>query len=395
MKFLIDKVILNICSKICNEESEDLSLYNGLAGEALFLFYYTKYNPNDTIAKESFEKKISFLSEKLYTIQNSTFCSGIAGIQWLFSFLYHQKIIYARDKKILCDDSHNDLKTVSMNLLDIGNYDFLHGSLGVFYYLLYSSNGHSDNYFKNYLYKLESMQIQSSYGKFIPNMFFVNNKDRANEINLGLSHGLPSILKVLLECIRKGISVSLCKKIAYDIIDCLFLCMNKDVTKSYFPSLVNINSNKSVSTSRLAWCYGDLGLAYVLYQAGKVLNDAYLENRAIEILEASTKRKDVHETKLFDFGICHGIAGVVHLYKRIWDQTKLPIFKVASEYWLSQLTASASNDIYTQFYQKFFPPENKYLKSHSFLEGAIGAGLVLLSYQINESDWDYAIMLNN
>jgi len=48
--------------------------------------------------------------------------------------------------------------------------------------------------------------------------------------------------------------------------------IDKDKYGSYFSSFA-LESTSINTKSRLGWCYGDLGIASVLYQAGKVLNE--------------------------------------------------------------------------------------------------------------------------
>jgi hypothetical protein len=397
MENLINNILKKICLKSCSHTQSDLSLYGGVAGEALFLCYYIEYIAKNEIIEEAFEKKTIFLAENNVNITNDTFCNGKVGVSWLFSFLHKKNIIYTEDKKILCDDIYIDVKKASLKMLEEGNYDFLHGSIGLFYYLLYNSAEKSfidDCYYENYIGQLEKLQVDSKYGIYVPNKFFSKDEIEKYSINLGLSHGIPSIVKVLLEVFKKGVAKELTKTIAFNLIDCMLSCMNIDTSVSYFPSAIDISSKQTSSPSRLAWCYGDLGVAYVIYQAGETFEDNYLKNLAIEILEASTKRKDVKDTKLFDFGLCHGVAGVTHIYYKVWQITKLPVFKRANEYWLSQLLLPAADNNFVPYYEKYYPPNRTFMKSHSFLEGAVGIAMVLLSYTTENTDWDYCLMLN-
>lgn len=394
-KSIISKVVFNIASKVNKYSFQTQSLYGGLAGRILFSYYYGTYF-NDKKANLIIEDELNYLVEGVNEMNSYTFCSGRAGINWLFSFLHKRGVLYEDDKKILCDDYDAVLKAVSSNLIRSGHYDVLHGSMGIHYYLLYSSptSMFKESYFSDYTDAVAALQKDSPFGKFIPNIA-LSQENKMSEINLGLSHGMPSILKVLLEGYKNKIAAQHSKEIIYNVIDCIICCMNDDRTISYFPSVRNILFTKSSNTSRLAWCYGDLGTAYILLQAGIILSDKAVESLALEILINTTKRKNMKEAGLVDFGICHGVAGVAYIYYKLWKITKLPIFRQANEYWMSQLLLPASKSNFSSYYEKYLPSEQQSQPSYSLLEGAVGIGMVLLSYVTGDTDWDYCLMLND
>jgi lantibiotic biosynthesis protein len=60
---------------------------------------------------------------------------------------------------------------------------------------------------------------------------------------------------------------------------------------------------------RLAWCRGDLGIACALWSAG-------LADQALALAHASARRPEA-TTGVIDPGLCHGAAGVGHLFARL------------------------------------------------------------------------------
>jgi hypothetical protein len=98
---------------------------------------------------------------------------------------------------------------------------------------------------------------------------------------------------------------------------------------------------------------------------------------------------------LKDSGICHGSAGIAHIYNKVWHDTQQPVFKDACDYWIQKTLDMA---IYTDGiagYKKYGGPNAAYEKTPALIDGAAGIGLVLLSYLTGDFCWDYCFMLNN
>ncbi len=78
---------------------------------------------------------------------------------------------------------------------------------------------------------------------------------------------------------------------------------------------------------RTAWCYGDLGLSFVLARAGEALGDADLSAFALQLAEETAARwsKGVQ-----DAALCHGAAGNAHFFNRWYAATGRDIFAEAA-----------------------------------------------------------------
>lgn len=380
---------------ICNFNGT--SLFSGSAGNILFLYYYARYIDNDK-AYDKLEEELSNLPNRLAYIKDETLCNGRAGIHWLFSFLYNKGLLHFDDKKILCDENDNHTKQSAMQLLSEGNFDYLHGSMGLAYYLLYNLKTPSDGslFFEDYLKRLESLHVKSRFGMFIPNPIISNLGSSRDEINLGLAHGMPSVLRLLTECFKRDVSPEFSKRFALNIVDCILNCQNIDTakSKSYFPPFMSISVDQDSIQSRLAWCYGDLGVGYSLYLAGVAFSDRYIKEFAVKILEFSTMHLQEDAVGIRDLGMCHGVAGVAHIYKKIWKSTELTIFKKTYDSWLDKLLIPAKNGHLNAYFQKFSPPQNQFVPDFSLLGGTAGIGLELIASLIDDTEWDYCFMLN-
>src|SRR5699024_10935192 len=104
---------------------------------------------------------------------------------------------------------------------------------------------------------------------------------------------------------------------------------------SNFPSYIQI-SNKEQIGSRLAWCYGDLGIGMALYITARHLNNTDIERKSIDILGSTISRRTQDITGVVDACFCHGTCGIGHIYNRLYNYTNISMFKDASIYWFNK-----------------------------------------------------------
>ena len=151
-------------------------------------------------------------------------------------------------------------------------------------------------------------------------------------------------------------------------------------------------TSEAVSKSRLAWCYGDLGIGLALWQAGKAVKNHVWKEKGLDILLQSTKRRALHETSVIDAGICHGSAGLVMIFRRLFFETQRDEFKDVILYWIDQtLNLSRFNDGLAG-YKSFV--KNEWICDYSLLTGISGIGLTLLSYLFEDKqEWDELFLL--
>jgi lantibiotic modifying enzyme len=213
--------------------------------------------------------------------------------------------------------------------------------------------------------------------------------------NISLSHGMSSIISILskllkIEEINKGKTETLLRGTVQYI---LAQEIDKDKYGSFFTNFA-LESTETVAKSRLAWCYGDLGIASVLYQAGKVLNKDSWINRSLEILLfAATQRKD----SLDDAILCHGTAGIGHIFYRMWWNTKLPEFKEAADYWFKETLKMATFKDGLAGFKALEMPDGKptYVNKYGLLTGVAGIGLAMLTYYYElDPAWDECLLLS-
>ena len=222
----------------------------------------------------------------------------------------------------------------------------------------------------------------------------VDHENNLQGYNLALSHGISSIIIFLSRIVKNGMINEKINEMLHGAVSYV-LSQEKDIIQfgSYFPSFIFKESPKSVSKSRLAWCYGDLGIGLALWNAGKAIDKVEWKEKGLEVLLHSTQRRTFDESLVVDAGICHGSVGIVMIYRRIFFETLCEEFKNASEYWITQTLHYSRFENGLIGYKAFIKGE--WVCDYSFLMGVSGIGLVLLSFlQDDQQNWDEMFLLS-
>ena len=214
-----------------------------------------------------------------------------------------------------------------------------------------------------------------------------------------MSHGISSIISILSKTYRiVGVDKEKIKRLLQGAVQYLLAQeIDKNKYGSYF-TYYALESTSDIIKSRLAWCYGDLGIASALYQAGKVLNEDNWINKSLEILLfAATERRNLQNNHVSDACLCHGTAGIGHIFYRMWWNTKLPEFKEATDYWFEQTIKMATHVDGLAGFKFFEIPDGKpvWVNRYEFLEGISGICLAMLTYYYEiEPAWDECLLLS-
>ncbi|MBK5722833.1 lanthionine synthetase C family protein [Dysgonomonas sp. Marseille-P4677] len=393
MKNKIEDKLHEIASYIYeNNENNDYSffmggLYNGKFGELLFLYYYSRFSMNDkyeTLTNHLVENLITELGKNIFS---HTYCGGLSGILYLFEYLKKEEFIdidISDAQNILDEYLIKEVRTDIKNK----NYDFLHGGLGVgLYFLSKGENLYIINELIDFIDNTAEIDEVSQGLKWLS----VLNEEGDMGYNIALSHGSTSITLFLCKVIEKGVENNKSLRLLKGGIKYL-LAQKIDLFEygSFFPNF-SIESSPSIFGSRLAWCYGDLGIAYGIWYTGKISNNKNLEYEGLDILRQSTKRK-IDVSGVVDGCVCHGSAGLVMIYRRMYFETKDDLFLDAACYWLEKTLELSKYKDGVAGYKTY--EVNKWKNDYSLLTGVSGIGLVLLDYiSDNSQNWDKMFLL--
>ena len=218
-------------------------------------------------------------------------------------------------------------------------------------------------------------------------------------INFGIPHGMCGILLFLIKCFEEfEIHKNLAEPIENSI-DWLISQLTKN--NNSIPHIMY--SEKPLTSGRLAWCYGDLSIAYTLLRGYEVLKHERARTKAFELLEKaiakSLKDSGVQNyTKYgyYDMGVCHGTSSVAYMFKKIHHITHDDDINLEAIRWIN-LTLECLDKYLLQIDSiAILEKENNFIDtSMGLLGGLSGVGLVLISFLDPKlSDWDKLLLLD-
>src|SRR6516162_7349572 len=129
--------------------------------------------------------------------------------------------------------------------------------------------------------------------------------------NVGLAHGVPGVIGLLGRVCAAGVARDKARSLLDGAVRWL---LDQDGLES-FPYWVAPGA--AGDKARLAWCYGDPGVAAALLGAARCVAEPAWESAALAIARRATERPP-SEAGVQDAGLCHGAAGLAHLFNRMF-----------------------------------------------------------------------------
>jgi len=203
-------------------------------------------------------------------------------------------------------------------------------------------------------------------------------------INLGLAHGNPGVVALLARYVVAGIEPERSRALLVRAMDYL-LAVEPRRERGRFPSWYP--SNGETGSTRLAWCYGDLGVAMAFLAAAHATGN-------VEMARTCATRT-LTEASVHDAGLCHGTTGAVHLFNRLWHATGEDVFAVAARAWIDHTLAIRNAHWIAGFPAAAREPDATiaWNPDDSLLAGASGVALALHAAISNiEPSWDRMLL---
>lgn len=357
-------------------------LLGGHTGCALFYAYYYQLTGKEKYLDKVHELVLSSIEAMSSHSLLPTHCNGIAGMVWCVQHLMNQGFVDGDMEDIFADV---DVLLGNQMIADLNNkqYDFLHEGLGIALYFLEKETPSS--WLSQVVHALEATAIHLPHGISWEDHFARHTVPTLPDepcYNLGLAHGMPAIIGILSRIKAKGIDTG---DLVEKGLDWMLSVSNSPGVSSLYPTVVN-NAGVALTTShsRMGWCYGDLPVAMTLLHGG------YRE-QAYEILAHSVQNRDIKNGMVHDTCICHGSAGIAHIFNRAYLQTQEPLFQQGAEKWLQHTI-----DLYESPAGVGFYVDGKYEIKEGLLEGIAGVGLALIAAIDKDTDpaWDRCILLS-
>lgn len=383
LKQAISNKLEQLFEAVKQVEDNNCGLLGGHPGPILFTSYYFRHDPSKI---SDYNWNIEMLYDYFQNPGSLNYSTGMAGILYTLNHLQQEELF----------DFGDDLQTFDYSIfndyiLKEPTLDFLHGSSGVIHSLL-EQDAIKDHrpFMQQWLSAIERTR-ETSDDELKWKIDF-KYKDRIDKgYSIGLAHGLPSVILILLKWYQKQPDPATLSLIQQGL-RFILSWKNEDTSRFYFPSRI---TNGQRSGGRLAWCYGDLGIAMMLYACGRDLNDKALTDLAIEIFR---KHTSIHDYKFYDVDdadFCHGSVGIAHIYARMYNATAIEAFRETAEYWYRTTLEKAIYPDGLTGYKHSYGADHGMANVYGMLEGITGIGLSFISAISSvEPKWDKALLVS-
>lgn len=401
-KIWINKEIkkLALISYTNHQQLKDIGVLAGRSGVALLQFHCAKYFDDDkysTFGVEIIESCLELINNG-YIIP--TYCNGIAGFGWVIQHLKNMDFIDL-DVDALLKPFDTYLYENMNTCFDSNVYDFLHGALGYGFYFLkrYTSEKTSQKLRGQYREKLNNLlnrleNLALSEGKCFKWESILNLSRGNIGYNLSLSHGMSSIIYFLNKLYQNGIQPLKTSRLIAGAIQYIIKFERKNSDGlSLFPSWIEEKSPLEYN-SRVAWCYGDIGIGKAFQWSGQILGEQAFVQKAKDIWVHASKRRTFGETRVEDAAFCHGSFGLTHFFNQIKLEHQLNELDESVDFWINDgLIRRTSTE--NQPYNQWNAITQKFDFNLSLLEGISGIGLCLMDWARGQkSEWDECVMMN-
>jgi hypothetical protein len=207
--------------------------------------------------------------------------------------------------------------------------------------------------------------------------------------NLGLAHGVPGVIALLARVCAAQIACSRAHPLLVGAVRWQ-LAQQGPGSFSHWVSPEGTNR-----PARLAWCYGDPGVAAALLFAGQCLEESTWKQAAVAIARRATQRVP-EQSGVVDASLCHGAAGLGHLFNRMYQATGEPWLAEAARYWLVRTLEMRKPGRGIGGYEAWSPGEDDSLTWRAetgLLTGAAGIALALLAATTTiDPAWDRILL---
>lgn len=199
--------------------------------------------------------------------------------------------------------------------------------------------------------------------------------------NLGVAHGLPGAVAFLAAACAAGVAEEKARPLLDGAVRWLLAQRLPEAEGARLPSWVASEEEPRPTSS--AWCHGDPGAAAALLVAARCAGEPAWEHEALALARLAARRPR-EEAGILSAGLCHGAAGLGHIFNRLSQATGEEEFAAAARFWLERsLDMRRPGEAVAGFGEP------------GLLTGAAGIGLALLAATGGvEPRWDRVLLLS-
>ncbi|HYC92893.1 MAG TPA: lanthionine synthetase C family protein [Thermoanaerobaculia bacterium] len=374
---------------------------SGAAGRALFFGYLARSLETDAARySEEADQLLERTTEALATTpMGPALYSGFTGIAWVAE---HLGKILAVEEPGAGDDPGEEIDEVLLLALAspwTGNYDLISGLVGFGVYALERvPRLTAIRCVEAIVDRLDETAEKTGEGITwftSPDLLPPANRELHPKgyFNLGVAHGVPGVIVFLAEACRLEIRSETARPLLEGAVRWVLAHRLANQRGACYPAWVLPGIEPQ--PSRLAWCYGDPGVAVSLLCAARAVGVAEWERAALDIaIHAAGAAQE--DAGVRDAGLCHGALGLAHLYNRIYQAGGGERFADAARLWYSaglDMRRPEGGIAGFEAWVLGAHREMVWAADPGFLTGAAGVGLALLAGLTSiEPEWDRLLM---
>ncbi len=372
------------------------SLAGGTAGLAV-LFAYLAESDVDI---DGFKTALELLDESADTVasvaMDPSLYGGFTGVAWAVSHVTNP----ADD----ADDPATDVDLEILSLLDrspwTGDYDLVSGLVGFGVYALERlPRPAASRCLERIVDRLgetaepdgDGLTWHTSPGQMAP---LRRDECPNGNYDLGLAHGVPGVIALLGRISAAGISRELARRLLDGAVAWLLRQGRSGKGSRFSYWLV---PGVEPGDCRSAWCYGDPGVAAALFLAGRSVGEPEWEREAVEVALHAARRQ-TEAAGVLDAGLCHGAAGLGHVFNRMWQSTGNEDLRRAAAFWLERAIEMRQPGAGLAGFSSAWRDDDgsvRQVQDPGLLTGIAGIALALLAAATPvEPEWDRLLLLS-
>jgi len=380
---------------------DDASVAGGASGHAVLATYLDRALPEngyDRMADRWLARAATLLRRQR---MDSGMFSGFPGVVWTISHLDAMRNPDARDRGAAIDDA---LGVFLERSPWTGCHDLVSGLAGLGVYAAErAARPTAARCASSIVARLDETAERRDGGitwHTPPRLLPPNQRELVAEgyYNLGVAHGIPGIIAALATLWAAGVDRE-CTRFLLDGAVAWLLSMPwADGNAAAFPAWVPVVDGAprhDVPPARLAWCYGDLGVAAALLVAARAVGEGAWEHAALCIARRAAARPQ-NESGVADAALCHGAAGVGHVFNRLYQATGDESLGAAARMWIRRALDMREPRCGVAGYRAYAGADDSWKDDAGFLTGAGGIALALAAAATEiEPAWDRVLLLSS
>lgn len=239
-------------------------------------------------------------------------------------------------------------------------------------------------------------------GWYTPPAYFIDEKQLEQypngNFNCGLSHGIAGPLALLSISLLNNVEVEGQREAIFKILTWYEKVMLRDNFGPYWGVHVSLEDElKGENTTlytRAAWCYGTPGVARAIWLAGCALKEEKYKELSCEAFHSIFKRTE-KSWNIASPIFCHGYAGLLHITKLMYEDTKDLRFIEYIDKLLNNILKQYDANSPFCFCDLIHEEATvKEFNNPGLLEGSAGIALVLLSLiKPTRTQWDSVFLI--